>query len=67
VLSNARLRATGWRPTRSNEEALLETVLEHARFVSLGRIRLTRTTLRGTGLALGGVVGAALLSALRRR
>ncbi len=67
VLSNARLCATGWRPTRSNEEALLETVLEHARFVSLGRIRLTRTTLRGTGLALGGVVGAALLSALRRR
>jgi len=67
VLSNERLRATGWRPTRSNEETLLETVLEHGRHVSLGRVRLTRRTLRAAGLVAGGMAAASLGAALRRR
>jgi nucleoside-diphosphate-sugar epimerase len=67
VLANDRLRATGWVPTRSNEEALLETVLEHERFVSLGRIRTTRRLLRGLGVAAGAALVAASAAALRRR
>jgi nucleoside-diphosphate-sugar epimerase len=67
VLANDRLRATGWEPTRSNEEALLETVLEHERFVSLGRVRMTRGLLRGLGLAAGAGLLAASAAALRRR
>jgi nucleoside-diphosphate-sugar epimerase len=67
VLANDRLRATGWEPTRSNEETLLETVLEHERFVSLGRVRTTRGLLRGLGLAAGAGLLAASAAALRRR
>jgi nucleoside-diphosphate-sugar epimerase len=67
VLANDRLRATGWAPTRSNEETLLETVLEHERFVSLGRIRTTRGVLRGAGVAAGALLLAASAAALRRR
>jgi nucleoside-diphosphate-sugar epimerase len=67
VLANDRLRATGWEPTRSNEETLLETVLEHERFVSLGRIRTTRGLLRGAGVAAGALLLAASAAALRRR
>jgi len=67
VLANDRLRATGWEPTRTNEETLLETVLEHDRFVSLGRIRTTRRVLRGAGIAAGAALLAAAAAALRRR
>jgi len=67
VVSNARLRATGWVPTRTNEEALLEAVLEHDRYVAVGRLRASRTSLRAIGatLALGLVVAS--VAALRRR
>jgi len=67
LLSNARLRSTGWAPTRSNEETLLETVLEHEQFVSLGRVRTTRGVLRTAGLVAGALVAAASAAALRRR
>jgi nucleoside-diphosphate-sugar epimerase len=67
LLANDRLRATGWAPTRSNEETLLETVLEHERFVSLGRLRTDRTTLRAAGLAVATLLAAVSVAALRRR
>jgi nucleoside-diphosphate-sugar epimerase len=67
VLANDRLRATGWVPTRSNEEALLETVAEHEGFVSLGRVRMRRSLLRGIGIASGAALAAATAAVLRRR
>jgi nucleoside-diphosphate-sugar epimerase len=67
VLSNARLRATGWQPQRSNEEALLETVLEHADHVALGRLRASRRTLRVAAAVLAVASVAAGVAALRRR
>ena len=67
VLSNARLRATGWRPTRSSEEALLEAVVEHAPYLSLGRLRVARRTAGGVALALGATAVAVSAAALRRR
>ncbi len=67
VLSNERLRATGWAPTRSNEETLLETVLEHEGFVSLGRLRVSRALLRTLGIAGGALLAVASAAALRRR
>jgi nucleoside-diphosphate-sugar epimerase len=64
VLSNERLRSTGWEPRSTNEEALLEAVLEHAPYYALGRLRVSRSQLR-----VGALVGlaAALVAALRRR
>lgn len=67
LLANERLRATGWAPTRSNEETLLETVLEHERYVSLGRLRISRTALRTAGIAVAMLLTAASAAALRRR
>jgi nucleoside-diphosphate-sugar epimerase len=67
VMSNDRLRATGWVPTRSNEEALLETMLEHEGYVTVGRLRLRRRSLRAAGLAAAAGLLAAGAAALRRR
>lgn len=67
LLANDRLRATGWSPTRSNEETLLETVLDHERFVSIGRLRTSRTVLRTVGFAAATLLAAAAVAALRRR
>jgi nucleoside-diphosphate-sugar epimerase len=67
VMSNERLRATGWTPTRSNEEALLETMLEHEGYLALGRVRLPRRALRAAGLAAAAGLLAAGAAALRRR
>jgi len=64
VMSNARLRATGWVPTRSNEEALLDTMREHAGYLAIGRFRVRRRTLQATGLAA--IAGLAAVSAARR-
>ena len=64
VLANDRLRATGWAPRRTAEEALLEAVAEHAPYVALGRLRARRRTLVGAGVTAA--VGLAVL-ALRRR
>jgi nucleoside-diphosphate-sugar epimerase len=66
VLANDRLRATGWEPTRSNEETLLETVLEHEGFVAVGRLRTTRARLRGIGLVAGAALVAAVAASRRR-
>jgi nucleoside-diphosphate-sugar epimerase len=67
VMSNERLRATGWAPTRSNEEALLETMLEHEGYVTLGRLRLSRRSVRAVGVAAAAGLLAAGAAALRRR
>jgi nucleoside-diphosphate-sugar epimerase len=67
VMSNERLRATGWEPMRSNEEALLETMLEHEGYVTLGRLRVTRRSVRAAGLAAAAGLLAAGAAALRRR
>jgi nucleoside-diphosphate-sugar epimerase len=65
VLSNERLRATGWTPVRTNEEALLEAVLEHAPYVALGRFRIRRSRLR-VAAALMASAAVALTLARRR-
>jgi len=67
LLANDRLRATGWAPERTNEETLLETVAEHESFVALGRLRMSRSTLRRVGLAAALGLAAATVAALRRR
>ena len=64
VLANDRLRATGWVPRRTNEEALLEAIAEHADWVALGRLRLRRRTAAAAGLLAAAGLAAA---ALRRR
>ncbi len=64
VLANDRLRATGWRPLRTNEEALLTAVAEHAGWVALGRLRVRRPALVAAG-ALAAALG--LAAAARRR
>jgi len=67
LLANDRLRAAGWTPTRSNEETLLETVLEHERYVSIGRLRTSRSVLRTVGVAAAALLAAATAASLRRR
>ena len=67
VLANDRLRATGWAPRRTNEEALLDAVVEHAGWVALGRLRARRRTLAGAGAAIGAVAAAGLAAAALRR
>jgi nucleoside-diphosphate-sugar epimerase len=64
VLSVDRLRATGWEPTRTNREALVELVADHATHVALRRgVRLRKRNLRlGAGIA-----GAALAALAVRR
>jgi UDP-glucose 4-epimerase len=64
VLSNERLRATGWAPRRTNEEALLAAVAEHAGWVALGRLRAPKRVLAGVAVA---ATAGLVLSALRRR
>jgi nucleoside-diphosphate-sugar epimerase len=65
VLANDRLRATGWVPQRTNEEALLEAVLEHAPYYALGRFRLRRDRLRIAAILAVTAAGAVALA--RRR
>jgi nucleoside-diphosphate-sugar epimerase len=65
VLANERLRATGWAPQRTNEEALLEAVLEHAPYYALGRFRLRRDRLRIAAVLAVAAAGAVALA--RRR
>jgi hypothetical protein len=42
-------------------------VLEHEGFVSLGRLRVSRTLLRTLGIAAGALLAVASAAALRRR
>jgi nucleoside-diphosphate-sugar epimerase len=67
VMSADALIATGWRPRRTNRDAVAEAARDHAPYVSLGRGRVRRSTVRWAGLlgAAGTVTGA--LAALRGR
>jgi len=67
VMSADRLIATGWRPERSNRDALAETVGEHAGYVAVAGVRAQRSAIRGTLSALAGVVGFVVLRSWRRR
>lgn len=55
-----RLCATGWRPRRSNRDALAAMVEEHGRYVALFGRRAQKSTLRTGALAVGGAAAAAL-------
>lgn len=57
VMSNDALTATGWSPRASNRDALAALAVEHARYVTIGRLRATRATL-ATGSALATVLGS---------
>jgi UDP-glucose 4-epimerase len=63
VLANDRLRATGWAPRRTNEEALLDALAEHVGWVALGRLRVRRRTLAAAGVAAGTAAVVALARA----
>lgn len=67
VMSADALIATGWRPRRTNRDAVAEAARDHAPYVSLGRGRVRRATVRWTGMvgAIAAIVGAVV--ALRGR
>ncbi len=71
VVSVDRLVATGWRPRRSNRDALAEMAAEHADQLVIGPLRTRRSVVRGAALgtvAVGTVaVAAALVRARRAR
>lgn len=74
VMSNDALAATGWRPRASNRDAVASLAAEHGRYLTVGRLRATRstvatTTLLGTTLAAVALwrLGRALRAGYRRR
>ncbi len=67
VMSVDKLMATGWRPKRSNRDALAELIEEHRGYVSLGRMRTTRAAVRRVSLAAAAFTGLLTLLGLRRR
>ena len=67
VMSPARLMATGWRPSFTNREALAEAVEEHDDFVTLGRLRTTRTALAVAGRVAAAAATLGVVLAVRRR
>lgn len=68
VLSVDRLMATGWRPTHSNRDALVDVAAEHADWLTLPGVRVRRSTLRGGTAVVGALLAAGLLVLrLRRR
>jgi nucleoside-diphosphate-sugar epimerase len=68
VLSVDKLVATGWRPTHSNRDALVETVREHAGWIAVAGVRVRRSMLRGGVAAVGaGLAALLLLARVRRR
>jgi nucleoside-diphosphate-sugar epimerase len=68
VVDAARLRSTGWRPTRSNRETLLEAVEAHRPWLAVGRLRVRRALLaRAAAGALAAGAAAAWLRRARRR
>ena len=72
VLSNDKLRRTGWEPMFSGRDALAETAKAHAGYVSVGMLRATRAqwtrSLLATAAAAAAVgVAAGAMGARRRR
>jgi nucleoside-diphosphate-sugar epimerase len=57
VMSNDALTATGWRPRASNRDALAALAVEHGHYLTVGRLRTTRTRL-ATGTVLVTMLGS---------
>jgi len=70
VLSNAKAREAGWHPGFSNEEIVEVTAETHVDHVTVGTIRMTRSTYekstRAAALALATGAAVALIALLRR-
>ena len=58
VVDNAKLKAAGWRPAHSNDEALAQSLEAHRPWVALGRARIRKDDLAKGAAATLGVVGA---------
>jgi len=69
VMSNQALTATGWYPRNSNRDALAALAVEHASFVTVGRVRARWSTLWRVAVAAAAVTGLGLwrLERARRR
>jgi nucleoside-diphosphate-sugar epimerase len=58
VVDNAKLKASGWTPAHTNEDALAQTLEAHKPWVALGRARVRKDDLAKGAAATLGVVGA---------
>jgi nucleoside-diphosphate-sugar epimerase len=67
VVDNAKLKGHGWKPARSNREALVETLEAHRAWVTIGRARVRKEALVRTAAALGAAGTLTLLRRMRRR
>jgi len=61
VVDNAKLKAAGWRPAYTNEDALAEMLEAHRPWVALGRARVRKDDLAKGAAATLGVIGAMAL------
>jgi nucleoside-diphosphate-sugar epimerase len=61
VVDNSALKAAGWAPAHTNQEALAETLEAHRPWVALGRARVRKDDLAKGAAATLGVVGAMAL------
>lgn len=68
VMSAEKLQATGWSPRYSNRDAVASMAAEHAGFVTVGRARVRRSTLRwGAATASGALALEVCRRQLARR
>ncbi|MDX1657629.1 MAG: NAD-dependent epimerase/dehydratase family protein [Nitriliruptorales bacterium] len=67
VVSPEKLIETGWRPKRSNRDALAQLVEEHRDWIAVGTLRARRSTLRRIAAVTGLLAGAATVRAIVRR
>jgi nucleoside-diphosphate-sugar epimerase len=67
VMSPAKLVATGWQPTHSNRDAVVEAVREHREYLALLGVRTSKRTVRTATLAVAGLAGLAAVQVARRR
>lgn len=70
VMSNDKLTATGWQPLHSNRDAVADMAVEHAPFVTIGRVRTRFSTLWRGGATVAALLALGawrLLRARRRR
>ncbi|HVL89661.1 MAG TPA: NAD-dependent epimerase/dehydratase family protein [Actinomycetota bacterium] len=64
VMDNAKMRAAGWTPARTNRETLVEAVEAHRPWVALGRGKVRKADLAKGAAATVGLLAA--MGALRR-
>jgi nucleoside-diphosphate-sugar epimerase len=67
VLSSDRLHEHGWSATYSNRDVLREFAAEHRSFLSAGRLRMRRRTLRRVAAAAGAGGGYLMVRGIRHR